>query len=316
MATYDYNISGLFTGGILDPDTYVFAGGNILGNGYITDGDDESDSFEEGDTLTMYSSTVAGDVQVAQGSYAGTVDINGTQYILIDGALGYSAATVVDDPSLISLQGSVFDVADVDADLITVCFAEGTLIAVPGGERPVQELGPGDPVLTADGRVVAAKWVGRRTVHKMFCPRDRFEPVRIRAGALGGGAPHSDLVLTPEHAMFVGGCLVTAGALVNGDSIRYEPAASLPERVTYYHVETEAHDLILANGAASETYINYIERRAFDNHAEYLSLYGEEPSLTEMGHVRISARRQLPRSLRKILDEARAAGAAACDLAV
>ncbi|MEY8842593.1 hypothetical protein AB9K41_26480, partial [Cribrihabitans sp. XS_ASV171] len=66
----------------------------------------------------------------------------------------------------------------------------------------------------------------------------------------------------------------------------------------YYHVETEDHDVILANGAPAETYVDYIQRRAFDNYAEYLELYDEERTIPEMPLPRISAARLVPGGIR------------------
>ncbi|MEY8841548.1 Hint domain-containing protein [Cribrihabitans sp. XS_ASV171] len=182
-----------------------------------------------------------------------------------------------------------------------ICFAAGTLIATPEGECAVERLEIGDLVTCADGRTVPVKWIGRQTVHKLFTPAERFTPVRVRAGALGDGLPHTDLVLTADHALILDGLAINAGALVNGTSIAWEPMDSLPERVTYYHVETEDHDVILANGAAAETYVDYVQRRVFDNHAEYLDLYGEERTIREMALPRISTARLVPPMLRKRL---------------
>ncbi len=177
----------------------------------------------------------------------------------------------------------------------TVCFAPGTLIATPGGARPVETLAVGDPVLTADGRVVPVRWMGRQTV--ATARGESVRPVRVAAGALAPGVPDRDLVLTADHALILDGLAVNAGALVNGTSIAFVPLADLPPQVTYWHVETEAHDAILANGAAAETFVDYVGRRAFDNHAEYLALYGAERIIAEMPHPRISSRRQLPAAL-------------------
>jgi hypothetical protein len=179
-----------------------------------------------------------------------------------------------------------------------VCFAAGTLIATPDGERAVETLAIGAPVLTADGRIVPVRWIGRQTLHKLFTPAERFCPVRVRAGALGGGLPHTDLVLTADHALILDGLAICAGALVNGTTIVRDPAESLPDRVTYYHVETAGHEAIRANGAAAETYVDYVQRRAFDNHADYLALYGEERTIPEMDLPRISAARLVPPALR------------------
>ena len=178
------------------------------------------------------------------------------------------------------------------------CFLTGTLIATPEGERAVETLAPGDLVTTADGRAVPVVWVGRQTMHKLFSPPERFCPVRVRAGALGAGLPHSDLRVTADHALILDGMAICAGALVNGTTIAYDPIGSLPERVTYHHVETERHEAILANGAAAETYVDYVARRTFDNHAEYRALHGEERTIPEMDLPRIAAARLVPPTIR------------------
>ena len=59
-------------------------------------------------------------------------------------------------------------------------------------------------------------------------------------------------------------------------------------------METEAHDVIIANGASSETFIDVTDRRAFNNYDEYVALYGIERIIPEMDRPRISARRMLP----------------------
>jgi hypothetical protein len=181
-----------------------------------------------------------------------------------------------------------------------VCFAPGTLIATPKGETAVEALQIGDLVTTAAGRTVPVKWIGRQTVVKLFAG-DRARPVRVAAGALGDGLPHTDLVLTADHALIIDGLAINAGALVNGTTIMLDPLAALPDRVTYYHVETEEHDVILANGAPAETFVDYVDRQVFDNHAEYVKLYGEERIITEMSLTRISTARLLPPALRKRL---------------
>ena len=74
--------------------------------------------------------------------------------------------------------------------------------------------------------------------------------------------------------------------------------AELPERVTYYHVEAEDHDVILANGAPAETFIDYLGRKAFDNYDEYVALYGAERIIPEMARPRISSRRLVPEAIK------------------
>jgi len=189
-----------------------------------------------------------------------------------------------------------------DAGVLTeasqaVCFAEGTRIATPAGERPVEALQRGDLILSADGRAIPVKWVGRQTLHRRFARPERTL-VRVAAGALGGALPRRDLKVTADHGLLIDGMLVNAGALVNGGSVNYVSPSDATETYSVYHIETDDHDVILAEGAPAETYIDYVARRAFDNHAEYVALYGDEQTIAEMPAPRISAARLVPQALK------------------
>jgi hypothetical protein len=182
------------------------------------------------------------------------------------------------------------------------CFGPGTLIATPEGEMAVEDLTIGDAVLTADGRAVPVLWIGRQTV-KTRHATPRQEPVRIRAGALGQGLPYCDLVVTADHGMLVDGLLINAGSLVNGTTIAFVPLAKLEARVTYYHIEVAAHEVILANGAPTESFVDYAGRHGFDNHDAYIARYGAERLIPEMAVPRVSSRRMLPDGVRARLDK-------------
>lgn len=179
-----------------------------------------------------------------------------------------------------------------------LCFAAGSMIATPKGETAVEALKIGDLVTTAKGRKTKVLWVGRQTVNTVNAPL-RMEPVCIRKHAFGDNVPHSDLVVTADHGMVLDGFVINASALVNGTTIDWVPLAHLDETVTYYHVETEHHDVILANGAASETFLDMRGRAAFDNFEEYLHLYGAERIVSELPHSRITSRRLLPDCVRR-----------------
>jgi hypothetical protein len=140
--------------------------------------------------------------------------------------------------------------------------------------------------------------MGRQTLCKRRGVPERMEPVRIRAGAISQGVPHSDLTVTADHGMIIDGLVINAGALVNDTTIDFVPHTRLPEQFIVYHVETEAHDVILANGAPAETFIDYAGRRAFDNFQEYVDLYGCERIIPEMDRMRISAQRLVPDAIR------------------
>jgi hypothetical protein len=175
-----------------------------------------------------------------------------------------------------------------------LCFAEGSLIATPAGEVAVERLRIGDTVLTAEGRAVPVKWIGRQSVSTRFGPAERLMPVRFAAGSLGDGLPNADLTVTADHGMLVDGVICHAGALVNGTTITRVPLAEMGETYTVYHVETEEHEIILANGAPAETFIDNVSRRVFDNYAEFEGLYGDVPEMEELPYPRAMSARQVP----------------------
>ena len=99
--------------------------------------------------------------------------------------------------------------------------------------------------------------------------------------------------------MLVDGVLCQASALVNGATVTRVPISEFGKEYTVYHVETERHEIILANGAPAETFIDNVSRRAFDNYAEFEALFGENPpEMEELPHPRASNDRQLPRRIR------------------
>ncbi len=314
MATWDFTAFYRF-----NPDT---AGTDDSGRHSPLDDGQEDSVFTPSDTIASSYGEDGNGGYVYSGTYVGTIELSafpGVTWVVLD--QGYTtaaygtvpagtAASDVND-AFHSELGSLYTLDDIqpflqNTDSLTTCFAAGTQIATPEGETSVEALKIGDLVATADGRAAPVKWIGRQTRHKLFTPAERFAPVRVTAGALGNGLPHSDLVLTADHALIVDGLAINAGALVNGTTICFDRIESLPERITYYHVETADHDVILANGAAAETYVDYLSRRTFDNHAEYAALYGEERIIPEMDMPRVSSARLVPPAIR-----ARRAGAKA-----
>jgi hypothetical protein len=219
------------------------------------------------------------------------------------GAYIVLGVTVDGDPIIQPNGGGLIRVLSDNGALVTVgsstsafimCFVAGTRIATPCGSRTVEMLAIGDLVMTADDRIVPVKWIGRQTVSTRFGPAERLMSVRFAAGSLGGGLPHSDLTVTADHGMLVDGVICHAGALVNGTTISRVPLSEMGETYTVYHIETEAHEIILANGAPAETFIDNVSRRVFDNYAEFEALYGDVPEMEELPYPRAMSARQVP----------------------
>jgi hypothetical protein len=179
-----------------------------------------------------------------------------------------------------------------------VCFMAGTAIATPSGEVVVEALKAGDLVSLSDGRVAPISWLGIQTVSTIFTDKLRTSPIRIKAGALAEGLPARDLLISPDHAILLDGALVHAGALVNGATITRE--TDTPAVFTYYHVEVADHSLVLAEGVAAETFIDNVDRMAFDNWADHEAL-NEGVAIQEMDYPRAKSARQVPMATRERL---------------
>ncbi len=59
-------------------------------------------------------------------------------------------------------------------------------------------------------------------------------------------------MLSPHHALYLDGMLIEAKDLINGVSI---VQADRVEKVEYFHIELETHDVIIAEGALAESFI-------------------------------------------------------------
>ncbi|MEP2531976.1 Hint domain-containing protein [Shimia sp.] len=136
-----------------------------------------------------------------------------------------------------------------------VCFTTGTQIITQQGQRPVEELQPGDMVLTMDHGFQPLRWTGRRTVPA----RGNMAPVLFQKGALGN---EETLTVSPQHRMLVAGwrvqmhfgereVLVPAISLVNGGSVRQVESAE----VTYVHIMFDCHEIVYAEGIPSESFL-------------------------------------------------------------
>jgi hypothetical protein len=158
-----------------------------------------------------------------------------------------------------------------------VCYLRGTSIRTPQGERTIEELKIGDPVVTLSGESKPIKWIGRQRFKKSSqrWPKD-FEPIRIRRYALDERTPHRDLYVSPNHAIYIDGVLIPAKYLINGLNIT-QCAPEGTNTIDYLHIELFGHDVVYAEGALAETFGSLHEARdQFDNFYEYYRLYANE----------------------------------------
>ena len=148
-----------------------------------------------------------------------------------------------------------------DDDVTIPCFTAGTLIDTAEGPRKVEDIRPGDMVLTRDAGFLPVQWVGSRTIGGAdLAAHPEFAAVIVRAGALGNNLPARDLRVSPWHRLLLCGqraelmfgeheVLVPAIYLVGQPGFARDDSA-----VTYVHVMFDTHQIVRSEGAWSESF--------------------------------------------------------------
>ena len=73
--------------------------------------------------------------------------------------------------------------------------------------------------------------------------------------------------------MFLDGALIPAHLLVNGRSIVQHARMA---RIDYFHIELDSHDVLLAEGAPAESFVDCDSRNMFQNAADYAALHPDD----------------------------------------
>lgn len=186
-----------------------------------------------------------------------------------------------------------------------ICFASGSLIATVTGERRVEDLVPGDRVITRDNGIQEIAWIGQKTLSQLGQDlEERFQPILIKAGALGNNLPARDLLVSPNHRLLIANdltsllfedreTLVAAKFLVGRAGVEQLRV----QTISYFHLLFERHEVILGNGAWSESFQpgDYaMETLTDDQRSEILALFPELEARAPVAHF-ASARRSLNR---------------------
>lgn len=142
------------------------------------------------------------------------------------------------------------------AQIACVSFTRSTHITLSDGtQRLIEDLRPGDRVLTRDNGARPVRWIGQSTVRAT----GQFAPIRIRAGVLNN---INDLVVSPDHRLFIhqrsdeigagqSDLLVKARHLVNGQTITVETGGF----VDYFQLLFDTHQIVFAEGIAAESFL-------------------------------------------------------------
>lgn len=157
------------------------------------------------------------------------------------------------------------------------CFVAGTRIAVPGGTALVEDLRIGDFVETLDHGAQRVRWFGQRTV----AGQGAFAPIEIAAGTLGA---HGTLRVSAQHCVLIADwraellfgeteVLCPAHLLVDGGAVRRVACPT----VTYVHLMFDQHEIVLAEGLASESFLlgDYLGHEQSPLRAEIMAVFPE-----------------------------------------
>ncbi|CEF43100.1 outer membrane protein (plasmid) [Acetobacter senegalensis] len=161
---------------------------------------------------------------------------------------------------------------------IGACFLSGSMIRTTNGEIAVENIQIGDEVIAFDWRtntevVRPVVWVGKThfNIRHGLSDDEAGWPVRVLKDAIADGVPYKDMLITSEHCLFFKDRFVPVRMLVNGVSIFYDKSISSYD---YYHVETEQHSVITADGMLTESYLDTGNRSSFRQEGKIATLRG------------------------------------------
>ena len=238
---------------------------NVGNTGAIDDGIQTNNDFVN--LEPFFNAATLAAVNSAGGSFSNPLDM--LRADAADGRIDGEIATIdfsaqIGDVDLVLQDGTGGFVTGTDLtfDNTNVCFTKGTLIETPDGLTPIEQLRAGDMVLTMDDGPQPIRWIGSNDIAlEVLAQQPRLRPIRIRAGALGLNMPKRDLMVSPQHRVFVRSIvanrmfgnfevLVPANKLVTCDGI--EIANDVVD-VSYWHMLFDKHQIVWSNGAPTES---------------------------------------------------------------
>ena len=249
--------------GVTSAVGWVFVGGSYQWGGsgssqVVTLGDGAQFNFSTqfGGTIEEYSQTNSATIAYNGPGAVSSISVDGQTATFATSAGNFTLNFGAD------LNPSTF-VLDAATGTIIVCLVTGTLVRTTRGDIAVEELRVGDVAITASSQHRPIRWIGSTEIDctSVRDPRACW-PIRIAAGAFGPAKPASDLLVSPAHGLcttVVTDVLIPASALVNGATIVQAEC----EKVAYWHVELDEHDLLITNGLPSESYIDHGNRGFF-----------------------------------------------------
>lgn len=241
--------------GIGQDHVHAGSGSDLIHSGY----DDTVDGGDGNDTLNINGIGLHEIVHDPLNAQNGTVfglDANG--YRTGDEISFTNIEHIVDVPPELPTD-VIVDVPDCDC---VACFTPGTMIVTRNGIVAVEALAKGDFVLTRDNGFKPIVWIGRKSLSGAVLAKDKtLQPILIRRDALGPDSPDRDMMVSPQHRMLMARARAellfgSSEVLVKAKHLIALPGVEvldLPE-VTYLHLMFDQHEIILSDGAWSESF--------------------------------------------------------------
>ena len=185
------------------------------------------------------------------------------------------------------------------------CFLKGVKIKTATGDMPVENIHTGHKILARIDGIECERsvvWAGksRKTVISGLSDDEAGYPVRILKNAISDSVPYEDMLVTAEHCLFFEGRFIPVRMLVNGKSIFYDHSIMAYD---YYHIETEEHSVIIANGVLTESYLDTGNRSSFVSDGNIVSLHSHAKTWDADAAAPLEVKAEFVEPLFRVLDE-------------
>ena len=285
-----YPHSGSFTVGVAGQITVDDSNGSsdaIFGDLTHTGGGDVADQDVTASTVSGINVSDTVDLRY-QYTYTGSDGSSGTIYfIATNSTANYGPRFAADAPLS---PGVTYTVGTFNTDgaapysSLVPCFTMGTLIMTNKGYVPIEALNVGDRIHTRDCGFQPLCWIGRCTVPAT----DELAPIEFAKGLLGND---DTLLVSPNHRMLIN---AASNDLLFGENEVFVPAKHLlgnegvqrrfSREVTYFHLLFEEHQIVMSNGAPSESFFpgeNGLNSLDCETRAEVLSMFPDLERATD-----------------------------------
>lgn len=239
-------------------------GSGDFGTALTADGVDEAtDTIGFGSTIN--DAVVIAKTQTMNGTDTAHVAINGQTddnvgvFVMEEQSLDYEVDHTDETVGIVAFPSGV-----ISGTTYVPCFTAGTMINTPDGPRRVEDLETGDVVALYDdprGSTPLLRVYKRTLSAKELEAAPSLRPIRIVAGALGQGLPKQDLLVSRQHRMLVSSEIAkritgTRNVLIPANKLTLLPGIFVDtsvQSVTYIHLLFDRHEIIMAEGAPTES---------------------------------------------------------------